>query len=141
MGEEAYEVIVSRLPKLVEKIPPEEISDDLLSLKIINEEQWQASFDVRELRKKRTRALIYAVMQAVKKDAKNFEGFCTVLKNSDKKATQDWGDRLRGEISVFYNDLWVSLTYMLSTVCNFLLTLWPHQVNLMLGSFLTNQMY
>ena len=101
MGEEAYEVIVSRLPKLVEKIPPEEISDELLALKIINEEQWQALFDVRELRKKRTRALIYAVMK-VKKDAKNFEGFCTILKDSDKKATQDWGDRLRGEISVFY---------------------------------------
>ena len=124
MGEEAYEVIVSRLPKLVEKIPPEEISDELLALKIINEEQWQASFDVRELRKKRTRALIYAVMQAVKKDAKNFEGFCTALKESDKKATQDWGDRLRGEISVLYliliiiliNEtavkLWVSLTCM-----------------------------
>ena len=100
MGEEAYDVIVSRLPKLVEKIPPEEISDELLALKIINEEQWQASFDVREPRKKRTRALIYAVMQAVKNDAKNFEGFCTVLKHSDKKATQDWGDRLRGEISI-----------------------------------------
>ena len=124
MDEEAYEVIVSRLPKLVEKIPPEEISDELLALKIINEEQWQASFDVRELRKKRTRALIYAVMQAVKKDAKNFEGFCTALKESDKKATQDWGDRLRGEISVLYliliiiliNEtavkLWVSLTCM-----------------------------
>ena len=116
MGEEAYDVIVSRLPKLVEKIPPEEISDELLALKIINEEQWQASFDVREPRKKRTRALIYAVMQAVKNDAKNFEGFCTVLKHSDKKATQDWGDRLRGEISILNFNM---LTILINETANF----------------------
>ena len=94
MGEEAYEVIISRLPKLVEKITPEQISDELLSLKIINEEQWQASFDDRDSPKKRTRVLIYAVMQAIKKDPKTFEKFCRVLKNSDKKSTQEWGDRL-----------------------------------------------
>ena len=98
MGEEAYEVIISRLPKLVEKIPPEQISDELLSLKIINEDQWQASFDDRDSPKKRTRVLIYAVMQAIKKDPKTFEKFCRVLKKSDKKSTQEWGDRLRGDL-------------------------------------------
>ena len=102
MGEEAYEVIISRLPKLVEKIAPEQISDELLSLKIINEEQWQASFDDRDSPKKRTRVLIYAVMQAIKKDPKTFEKFCRVLKKSDKKSTQEWGDRLRGDL-VKYN--------------------------------------
>ena len=78
-------MIISRLPKLVEKITPEQISDELLSLKIINEEQWQASFDDRDSPKKRTRVLIYAVMQAIKKDPKTFEKFCRVLKKSDKK--------------------------------------------------------
>ena len=62
----------------------------------------QASFDDRDSPKKRTRVLIYAVMQAIKKDPKTFEKFCRVLKKSDKKSTQEWGDRLRGDL-VKYN--------------------------------------
>ena len=93
----AHDVIKAKLPKLVEKIPPEEISDELWSASIISEEEYEFSFDKSEPRKERTRKLIRKVMQAIKKNYEVFERFCYVLEQSENKGIQEWSKRLKGQ--------------------------------------------
>ena len=93
----AHEVIKAKLPKLIEKIPPEEISDELWSASIISEEEYDFSFDKSKTRKERTRKLIRKVMEAVKKNYEVFERFCYVLEQSENKGIQEWSKRLKGQ--------------------------------------------
>ena len=92
----AYDVLKSKLSKLVVKIPPEEISDELLSSGIISEKEYEFSYDKRETRKERTRQLLYKVMQAVKEKYEIFETFCCALDQSENASVQKWGETLRG---------------------------------------------
>ena len=93
----ASNVIKAKLSKLIDKIPPEEISNELLSASIITEEEYESSYDRRETRKERTRQLIYKVMLKVKEDFEVFEYFCCALEKSKNESVQEWGKRLRGE--------------------------------------------
>lgn len=92
----AFEVLKGKFSKLVEKIPPEEICDHLLSASLISIDEHEVSFDERESRKKRTRRLILKVLQAVQENFKVFELFCHALEQSEHKSIQEWGKRLRG---------------------------------------------
>ena len=95
----AFDVLKGKFSKLVEKIPPEEICDHLLSANLISIDEHEVSVDEREPRKKRTRKLISKVLQAVQENFKVFELFCQALEESEHKNIQEWGKRLRGNKS------------------------------------------
>ena len=90
------EVIRARLPKMLEKIDPEEISDDLFSLRIIDKDLYESLFDRSETRKEKTRKLIFAVFGAIQNDPFVFGNFCTVLEKSKKPSVREIGSLLKG---------------------------------------------
>ena len=101
LAEVAYEAIKAKLSKLVEKLPPEEIADDLFSANVITEEVYEQAFDARRPRKDKARKLILCLMNAVKLDYSVFDRFCSTLEKSDKKGVHEWAKILRGDSQIF----------------------------------------
>ena len=95
-----YKVVRGCLSHLIDKILPEEISDDLFSSSIIDESLYMLSFDTREPRKNRARKLIKAVLDAIKSNPSIFSKFCTILEKSQKESIRNLGNLLRGKSKI-----------------------------------------
>ena len=92
-----YKAVKALLPRLIEKIPPEEISDRLFSEGIITKEMHESSFDRTELRKDRTRELITCVLDAIALGKSVFDSFCSILEESTKPSICKLGQQMRGQ--------------------------------------------
>lgn len=97
---EEYEVIKANLPRLIDKVFPDDISDHLYSLGIISEEDYDASFDRSSTRKDRSRELIKIVLTAVKRDKTVFHKFCSVLLETSKTSVSDLARQLQGKVKL-----------------------------------------
>ena len=92
------DVIRAALPRLIEKIDPEEISVHLFSNKIITRDLYDSSYMRSERRIERTRDLIMAVLDAVETNKHVFRIFCSILEDSKKPSVNELGKQLQGII-------------------------------------------
>ena len=94
-----FEAIRALVPRLIDKLVPEEISDKLFSQKIITKDVYNSSFDRTLLLKERTRVLVGCVLDAVEENKSVFNTFCLILEESKKPSIRELGKKLKGRIA------------------------------------------
>ncbi len=80
-----FDVIKSFLPRLIDKIDPEEIAPYLWAENMINRDVYDSSFNRSIPRKERSRVLTMAVLDTVECDQHKFKNFSSILTEHSKK--------------------------------------------------------
>lgn len=94
----AVAAIKKRLPKIVDKVRPEDICDELLSEDLISVEDVEDCLNESNgSPKSRTRTLILKLIKTVEVKYVAFDILCHALEKSDSRAAQECGKSLKGK--------------------------------------------